>query len=173
MGTTDRLRAGFRHAKMPDLARRNQILDCAGDIFHWRLRIHAMLVIEVDIVGLQPLEGAFDHLADMVRPADGLAGKAAAVLDVETELGCDHHLVAHGAQGFSDKFFVVIGSIDLGGVKEGHTAIEGGPDQGNGLAPIHRGTIGGAHAHASKADGGNFKSLAKRSRFHTVLLLLV
>jgi hypothetical protein len=55
MGGTDGRHAGFRQAKVLDLAGFDQVLDRAGRILDRHIRIDAMLMVEIDCVDLQPL----------------------------------------------------------------------------------------------------------------------
>ena len=45
-------------------------------------------------------------------------------IDVEAELGGDHHPVAHRPQRLADHLLVGEGAIDLGGVEEGDAALD-------------------------------------------------
>ena len=56
MGATERPDAGFRHAEVLDLALRDQLLDCPGDVLDRHVWIDSMLVEEVDGFDAQPLE---------------------------------------------------------------------------------------------------------------------
>ncbi len=56
MGAADRLRAGFGHAKVFDLACLNQFLDGTSHIFNRYIRINAVLVEQVNGIDLEPLE---------------------------------------------------------------------------------------------------------------------
>ena len=69
MRLADVLGAGLRQAEMLDLAFRDELLDRACDVFHRHSRIDAVLVEQVDMVGPQPLQRSFHHLADMLGPA--------------------------------------------------------------------------------------------------------
>ena len=55
-GAPHRVEPGFRHAEMPDLALGNQIADRARDILDRHIGIDPVLIIEVDMIGPQPLE---------------------------------------------------------------------------------------------------------------------
>ena len=52
-----------------------------------------------------------------------------AVLDVEAELGGDHHLVADRRERLADQLLVGEGAVDLGGVEEGDAALDRRADQ--------------------------------------------
>jgi hypothetical protein len=51
------------------LAGGDQIFDDAGDVLHWRVGVDAVLVKQIDAVGLQPLQRSFRYLSDMLGPA--------------------------------------------------------------------------------------------------------
>ncbi len=76
---------------MADLAGGDELLDRPGDILHRHGGIDAMLVEQVDAVGLQPLERGVGDLADMRGPAVD-AGRRGRVL--EAEFRGDDDLVA-------------------------------------------------------------------------------
>jgi hypothetical protein len=65
-----------------------------------------MLVIQVDVVGAEPLQGALDGDAEVRRAAVEDAGAAAGMRD-EAELRRQHHLVAAVLDGPADQFLVV------------------------------------------------------------------
>ena len=63
VSAADRLRAGFRQAEVLDLALSNQFLHRSSYVFDGHLRVNAVLIVEIDDVGLQALERAFDRPA--------------------------------------------------------------------------------------------------------------
>ena len=119
--------------------------------------IDAVLVEEIDAVGPEPLERGLGDLPDVLRPAvhAALSGRP---VDVDAELGGDHHLVADRLQRFADDLFVRVRAIDLGGVEEGDAALEGRPDQADRIRRLHRLAVGLAHPHAAEADGRDFEA---------------
>ena len=54
---------------MQDLPFLDQLLDRAGDILDRHVRIDAVLVEQVDAIGLQALERCLDDLLDVLGPA--------------------------------------------------------------------------------------------------------
>ncbi|MNY72386.1 hypothetical protein D3C86_2109320 [compost metagenome] len=50
-------------------------------------------------------------------------------IDVEPELGGNHHLIAEGGQGFTHQFLVRVRAVDLGRIEEGDATIHGRPNQ--------------------------------------------
>ena len=65
----DCLCRGFGQPEVFDVALLNQILHCAGNVFNRNFGVHAMLIVEVDGIDLQPPERAFDNVPDVLRPA--------------------------------------------------------------------------------------------------------
>ena len=66
--------------------------------------IDAVLIEEIDRVGLEPLQRRLGDLADVRGPA--VQTRLLAVLELEAELGRDDDLIAHGRQRFADQLFV-------------------------------------------------------------------
>ena len=93
----------------------------------------------------------------------GQPGLLAVVVECEPELGGDHDLVADRLQGFADELFVDEGAVDLGGVEEGDTALDGGAQQGDVGVPIGAGAVALAHAHRAEADGRDLEVGAERA----------
>ena len=103
---------------MLDLALPDQLLDRAGDVFHWHSQIDSMLVEQVDAVGLEPLERRFGDGPDALRPAiAGLAG----VPILETKLGGNNDLFTKRFQGFTYDFLICIRPIYLCSIKKCNT----------------------------------------------------
>ena len=76
---------------------------------------------------LEPLQRRVGHLLDVLGAAVETRCFAVGV-KVEAELGGDHHLVAYRREGFAHKFFVRERAVDFGGVEEGDSEVDGGPD---------------------------------------------
>ena len=54
---------------MLDLALLDQLLDGAGDVFDRHVRVDAMLVEQIDTIGLQALQRGLDDGANTLGPA--------------------------------------------------------------------------------------------------------
>ena len=105
MGPADRPDAGFRQSEVTDLAGFDQLLDRAGDVFDRDVRVDAVLVQQVDVVGAESFQRGVDGLADVPGAAGQSAGPLA-VLVGEAELGSDEDLVADRGERFADVFLV-------------------------------------------------------------------
>ena len=91
-------------------------------------------------------------------------------IEVEPELGGDHHLLAEGGEGFPREFFVDERTVDLGGVEERDAAFHGGPEKRCHFLLVLGRAVG--KAHAAEAVGRNFQSaLSKFARLHCCLLI--
>ncbi len=65
----DRLRACFGKSEVLHLALLDQILHRSGHIFDRHVGVNAVLVEQIDDIGLEPLERCFGDLLDVLRPA--------------------------------------------------------------------------------------------------------
>ena len=87
-------------------------------------------------------------------------------VDVEAELGGDHHLVAERGERLADELLVRERAVDLGRVEEGDAALDGRPDEGDHLLLVGSRAVAVAHAHAAEPDGRDFQ-VSKLSRSHS------
>ena len=141
VGLADVFGARFRKPEMPGLAFRDQLLDRGRDVFHRNGRIDAVPIEQVDMVGPQPLQRSFDHLADVlgsVIEPDNLA----LLVDLEAELRADQRLVANRLQRLADQLLVHERTVALRGVEEGDATIDGGADHGDHFLFVYGGAEG-------------------------------
>ena len=73
VSATDRLHSCFRKPEVLDLTFLNQILYRCRHLFDWHVRINAMLIEEIDGIGVDSLERGFGDLLDVLWPAIGPA----------------------------------------------------------------------------------------------------
>ena len=86
VGAPEGLRARLRQAEMPDLAVGDQLLYCPGDVLDGHVRVDAVLVKQVDPIGLQALERSVDYLPDVLGAAVESVALAGDRVDVECDL---------------------------------------------------------------------------------------
>jgi hypothetical protein len=123
-------------------------LDCACDVFDRHVRVYPLLVEQIDMVGVQALEGLLGNRADAFGPA------VAAVRDVavlESELCGDHDLIAHRRQRLAHHLLVSL-AVGLGGVEEGHAELNACPDQLHRLIDVRGRSVPESQPHAAKAE---------------------
>lgn len=108
---------------MAHLAFGDQFGQRADGLLDGRVRVDAVLVVEVDVVGAEPLERAFDRGLHVAGAAVDDAGAAVGVGD-ETELGRHDDVLASALDGLADDFLAVEGAVDLGGVDVGDPEVQ-------------------------------------------------
>ena len=153
---------------MPHLALSDQVLDGTRDLLHRNVGIDAVLVEEIDAVGLQSLERCFGDVTNM-RGAAVHARHGLAIL--EAEFGGDNDLVPERGEGFTDDLFVRKGAIRLSCVKKRYASIKGRSDEIHGMLPRLRGTVSKVQSHAPEAESGDFQTtVTERAQMHGHLL---
>ena len=145
-----------RNPPVGDLALLDQLFHRLGHLFRFDLRVDAVLVIEVDVVGLELFQAPFDRFADGL-PA-GIHLEVIAHMP-DPAFGREHNFIPVGLQRRPHQFFVISGAavrvyagIALGGVKKGVPHIDRLRQQFGHLPHIRRCAGGVGHPHAAEAD---------------------
>src|SRR5436190_18517976 len=105
MGAPQRLHACFRKSEVPDFACLNQIFYGSGYLFNRHVRIDAMLVENIDAIGLQSFERGIGDLF-YVSGTAVCAGLLSLRSKCETKLCGYHDLIAKRSDRFANKFFI-------------------------------------------------------------------
>ena len=114
-------------------------------------RVDVVLVVQVDVVGAQPLERALGSGADAGRA--GVRAALAAGVGDQAELGRRHDLVPVALEGSAHELLVGVGAVDLGGVDEGHAQCQGAVDRADRLVVVASGAaVAVGHAHRAQVD---------------------
>ena len=126
-----------------------------------------MLVVQVDVVGAEPLQRALDRGSDVGRGAVEDTGAATGVRD-EAELRRQHDLLASTLDGPADQLLVVVGAVDLGRVEVGDAQIQRPVDGANrlGVAACPDVVVAG-HRHGTESYARDIES-ADRNVLHSV-----
>ena len=114
---SDRVGCGFGQAKVADLARLNELGHGTNGVLDRRVRINAVLIIEVDHIDLQPAQGCLASRAHIVRLSIDADKRAIGRPDI-AELGRKHDLVAAIFDGFPNQLLIPTQSIDVGSIEE-------------------------------------------------------
>jgi hypothetical protein len=156
VGAADRVGSGFRQADVQDRAFLDELGQGAYGLLDGRAPVDAVLIVQVDAVGTEPLERALDGDADAGRAAVGDAGGPAGVGD-DAELGGNDHLVPTSPDCLADKLFAVEGPEDLGGVDVGDAQVERTVDGADRLGVVETtaGRVDAGHGHHAQADAGD------------------
>jgi hypothetical protein len=126
-------------------------------VFDRSLRVDAVLVVKVDVVGAEPPEGTLERGADVCGAAVETPRAAAGVGD-ETELRRENDVVATILDRACDEFLVGEGAVDLRGVDERDAEVEPTMDRADGFFIVGaRAGVGGRHAHSAETDAADIK----------------
>ena len=147
--------AGLGQSDVADLALGHQLGHSADGVLDRSVRVDPVLVVQVDVVGAEPLQGALDRGADVGRAAVDDAGAAAGV-GHQAELRRHHDLVAAALDGPADQFLVEERAVDLGGVDVGDAQIQRPVDGADrlGVAALP-GVVVAGHRHGAQTDPGD------------------
>ena len=164
----DRVGRRLAEPDVADLALLHQLGQRADGLLDRRVRVHAVLVVEVDVVGAQPLERALERLPDVLRRAVEAAPGGAVGLRLDAELGGDDDLVAAAGERAAEQLLVVVRAVQLGGVEEGDAELDRPVQRGDRLVGVGLAVEGG-HAHAAEAEGGDGESAGSQlSLLHAI-----
>ena len=125
VGLLDHHRREVGGADRAHLALLHELVQRAERLLDRRHAVGAVVLVEVDPVGLQPSQRCLDRLADVrARAPRGLA-----VTEVVAELGREHDLVAPAREGAADDLLAAAAvAVDIRGIEEGDSSIERGVD---------------------------------------------
>ena len=144
-------RLEVRAGRVEDLAVAHEIVERPQHLLERRLMVDMMDVVEVEVVGLQPLQRAFDLLLDVQSRHTGIVGPPAHRIE---ELGGDDGVLALTLQRDTQHRFRGAADIGIGRVEEVHARIE------RGVHHLRRTLLVGAIAegHRAQADLGDFQA---------------
>ena len=154
---------------MFDLTHLDQVLNRARHVFNRNVGINPVLVIQVDGVNPQSLEGALDSLLDVLRsgiqpaPPGFVLGPGR-----PTELRCDHHSAPEGSEGLADQFLVRVWTVNFGRIEKRDAPLHGGSQQRDHRVPVRNRAVGPTHPHATETESRHFKGALPQLTFlHT------
>src|ERR1700682_443139 len=151
---------------MSDLAFLDQLRQGANRFLNRRIRIDAMLVIEVNVLDAQPLQTSIAGLLHVVGLTADAAGIRIAGITDNPELCSQHDLVALALDRSPDELFVFVWSVDVGRIEKINAEFERAMNSRDRFGVIATG-VKLRHAHAAEAEGGNFEAgTSKSTGFH-------
>ena len=137
------------------------------DVLDWHIRVNTVLIEQVDRFDPEALERGLGDLLDVRGPT--IQAALFATLELEPELGCNHHLTTHRGQRFADELFVGERAIRFGRVEERHASFDREPNQGNHLLSVSRRTVTKAHSHTTEPERRDFQvAVAECALLHCV-----
>ncbi len=129
--------------------------------------IDAVLVVKVDLLDAQPLEGSIAALANVFGPSVD-AHKAAVRTPYVAELRGQEDLAAAIPDRLPHEDLVLALAVNVGRVQEIDPQFQRAVDRGDGLGLV-AGTAELAHAHATQAHGRDHRALlAQLPFFHLI-----
>src|SRR5258708_22159680 len=161
MGEADVGYTGRGKAEKAYFSLLDQITYRTGHILHRHLWIDTVLIQQVNVIGLESLERAFDGLTDILRPARCFGADLLAVLETKAKFGGDDYLVAPALERPAEQLLVGEGTIALGRIEEGASDLDGTVKCSDRFFLIRR-TIGLAHGHTTETDRGYLESLTAK-----------
>src|SRR6266481_4219149 len=130
-----------------------QLFHRVGYVFNWHVRIDPVLVIQIDAVGSEALQGFLNHFPDVLRSA---VKNKTALLIVEAKFGCDSDSVADRCERLSDKLFVRVGTVKFGCIEERDAFFMGCTNHPNALIFVGGGYVVAAGIHAAESHCRDF-----------------
>jgi hypothetical protein len=125
-----------------------------------------VLIVEVNVVNSEAAQAGLAGGANVFRLAIYVARGGVVWVANDSELGGEHDLVALAFDRLADQFFVLVRSVDVGGVEEVDAEFEGAVKGGDGFVVVASAVKLG-HAHAAESESGNREaSMSKMARFH-------
>src|SRR5882762_11976233 len=103
---------------MADLALLDQFRQSANRFLNRRVRINAVLVIEVNVLNAQPLQTPVAGLLHVIGLTADAADVGIAGIADNSELCGQHDLVALALDRASDEFFILVWPVNVGGVEK-------------------------------------------------------
>ena len=164
MGTAHRGRGSFGQAPIQYLALFDERGNRIRHFFYRCIRVHPVLVVEVDVVGTQAAERTFYRPADgvgLARQAYGACRriKVGHIHQVITEFRGDDYLVVYRFQSFAHQFLVLERAVHLCRVEERHAQFYRLAQRGDGFFPVRVGRIALRESHTAQSYFRNFQSL--------------
>src|SRR5258708_27931768 len=110
--------AGVGQTEKAYLALLDQLTYRPGHLLHRHFWIDTVLIQQVNVIGLQSLERAFDGLTEILRPARCFGADLLSVLEPKAKFGGDDHLVAPVLERPAGQLLAGGGTIALGRIEE-------------------------------------------------------
>ena len=141
---------------MDDFSLPDQFCHDPSHFLNGNLRVRPVLIVKVNVVCLQPLQGTLYRRANHFRTGirhDRQIDRIAAPIKVNAKLGGNDHLIPVGLQSRSHQFLIVMGTlpcpIGFRRVKKGAALIHGLCNQLCHLPFVCRRSVGMCHTHAA------------------------
>jgi hypothetical protein len=146
-----------------DFAFADQVLDRARDLLDRHVGIDAVLIEQIDPIGLEPRERRAGDLADVRRSA--VQPRLLPAFELESELRRDDDLIANVRERFADEILVRERPVRFGGIEERDAAIDGGTNDRDAVFASRRLSVAEADAHAAEAERRHVQTVSSEYSF--------
>jgi hypothetical protein len=111
-----------------------------------------MEVVKIETVDAEAPQRFLARCPDVLRRGIVLDVVGARIMEHQSTLRRQHHIVAPPGDGSPDQLLVDEGAVDIGGIEQVCPEIDGALDDPDGFA-LMRPPVGPVQAHAAEADG--------------------
>jgi hypothetical protein len=141
-----------------DLALGDELGQRTDGVLDRGLGVDPVLIVQVDAVGAQPLQGTLDGHTDVRRIAVE-DPRAATEMRYEAELSRQYNLIAAVLDGPADELLIAVRAIDLRGVEVSDAQVERAVNGANRFS-IAAGSdvVVAGHRHGAESNAGDVKS---------------
>ena len=142
-------RRSFAQAQITHLACLDQIRHRTHGLFYRHVRVHAVLVVQVEGVDPKTFQAAFDRRLNIVGPPADTPGCRVGRIAHNAEFSREKYLVALATNRLADELFVGVRAIHVGGVEQVDAQLQRAVQGGHGFTGIATGGVEVSHAHAT------------------------
>ena len=135
---------------MFNFALADQISDRARDLRDRHVGIDAVLIEEIDSIGLEPFQRRVGDRADVRRSA--VQPRLLALFELESKLRRDDDPIADGRERFADELFVGERPVRFGRIEERDAAVDGCTNDCDTFVTTGRLSVAKADAHATEPE---------------------
>src|SRR5436305_4077070 len=167
MRTPDRIGRRLGETEIADLSLDDELCHRTNGVLDRRIRIDAVLIVEVDVIDTEPSQRSLARLLNILRLAAQPEPSAVSSAHV-AELRRDDNVVAMSVDCPTDELFVRERTVGVRGVEEGDAERERALDRRQRFGIITP-EVEVGHAHTAQAEGGDSEALsAKGTCLHEV-----
>ncbi len=166
VGLFDGRGTGFADAYVANLASLDQFGHGANGVLDGHRGVDTVLIIEIKVIGVQPLQAGVDGLANVRRTAiDATRMRVIATDDAELAGQVDTFTLA--LEGTTKQGFVGVRAVHVSRIEKVDTQLDRAVQGGDGFLFVDAGGVEVRHSHAAQPEGGHVRTeLTQLARDH-------